>query len=918
MTAITIPSTSKDSKKLAGVTPTAAGLALLDDATATVQRTTLGLGSVATLAVDTDVNLAANSDAVVASQKATKAYVLAHAGGGGGGSMASQDSDNVSISGGEVDSVGMDGCDLNNCIIISCDISNLNSPILITDGGTGSTTASGARSNLGLGTASTLASDTDTALSANSDLRVATQKATKAYADALVVGLLDYKGATDCSGSPNYPAALKGDSYAVSVAGKIGGASGKTVEVGDWYIAKADNAGGTEASVGTNWNAIQNNLVGALLAANNLSDIASVSTARTNLGLGSMATQAAGAVAISGGEVDSVGMDGCNLANCSITTSDIFNLNAPIAITDGGTGATSASAARSALGLGTAATLASDTDTTLAANSDSRVATQKAVKAYADALVANLLELKGSITNANSNPNYPVASAGDAYVIATNAGKVGGASGKSVDTSDMVVALFDNAGGTEASVGTSWVVLEHNLVGALLRANNLSDVANAGTARTNLGVGITDAPVFQGVTVGNDDTPGVLLVIESAGPSTTITLDGATGAITATVFNGEVAASNISGTLGVSHGGTGATDAAGVRASFGLVIGTNVQAFSSVLSTYAGITPSANVQSLLGAANYAAVRSALSLGTVALLASDTDTALTANSDSNIATQKAVKTYVDASVVGLLDYKGATDCSASPNYPAASKGDAYFVSVAGKIGGASGKSVDAGDLYIAKADNAGGTEASVGTNWNVVEHNLTGALLAANNLSDITNAGTARSNLGLVIGTNVQAYDADLITWASITPSASVQTLLGSADYAAFRSSLGAAIPGFRFTSDPNASTAITVADGKAYFRVPAWMNGYDIVGMEGSLDTASSSGVPTFQLRRKRSGSDVDVLSTKFTIDASETDSSSAATPAVINASNDDLATGDRVYLDCDVAGTGAKGADFLVLVRKP
>ena len=52
------------------------------------------------------------------------------------------------------------------------------------------------------------------------------------------------------------------------------------------------------------------------------------------------------------------------------------------------------------------------------------------------------------------------------------------------------------------------------------------------------------------------------------------------------------------------------------------------------------------------------------------------------------------------------------------------------------------------------------------------------------------AGFFRIAAGLVIGTNVQAYDADLTTWAGITPSANVQTLLGSADYAAFRTSLG--------------------------------------------------------------------------------------------------------------------------------
>lgn len=47
----------------------------------------------------------------------------------------------------------------------------------------------------------------------------------------------------------------------------------------------------------------------------------------------------------------------------------------------------------------------------------------------------------------------------------------------------------------------------------------------------------------------------------------------------------------------------------------------------------------------------------------------------------------------------------------------------------------------------------------------------------------------RTDLGLVIGTNVQAWDADLDTYAGITPSANVQTLLGAATFAAFKTSL---------------------------------------------------------------------------------------------------------------------------------
>ena len=69
-----------------------------------------------------------------------------------------------------------------------------------------------------------------------------------------------YKGDIDCSLSPNYPAGEVGDWYRCSVAGLIGGGSGVIVEVGDRIQCIVDNAGGTQAAVGTSWTLFNKNI----------------------------------------------------------------------------------------------------------------------------------------------------------------------------------------------------------------------------------------------------------------------------------------------------------------------------------------------------------------------------------------------------------------------------------------------------------------------------------------------------------------------------------------------------------------------------------------------------------------------------------------------------------------------------------
>lgn len=108
---------------------------------------------------------------------------------------------------------------------------------------------------------------TDGTLASNSDAKVPTEKAVKTYADALIAAndAMVFKGVIDCSANPNYPAADRGHTYRVSVAGKIGGGSGPNVEIGDILMCLTDaTSAGNHATVGANWSIIQVNIDGAL------------------------------------------------------------------------------------------------------------------------------------------------------------------------------------------------------------------------------------------------------------------------------------------------------------------------------------------------------------------------------------------------------------------------------------------------------------------------------------------------------------------------------------------------------------------------------------------------------------------------------------------------------------------------------
>jgi len=81
---------------------------------------------------------------------------------------------------------------------------------------------------------------------------------------------------------------------------------------------------------------------------------------------------------------------------------------------------------------------------------------------------------------------------------------------------------------------------------------------------------------------------------------------------------------------------SGVSDASTARTNLGLEVGTDVQAFNSNLTTYAGITPTANTQSFLAAVNYATMRGLLDLeaGTDFYAMSAADTAFEGELDDS--------------------------------------------------------------------------------------------------------------------------------------------------------------------------------------------------------------------------------------------------------------------------------------------
>jgi len=196
-----------------------------------------------------------------------------------------------------------------------------------------------------------------------------------------------------------------------------------------------------------------------------------------------------------------------------------------------------------------------------------------------------------------------------------------------------------------------------------------------------------------------------------------------------------------------------------------------------------------------------------------------------------------------------------DCSTNPNYPASTKGDSYLVTAAGRIGGASGIIVDVGDKIICLTTNAGGTQASVGSNFYILESNFNILSIAKGG----TNSSTALNNNRVMVSSSGSIREATAITAnralisneSGIPVHSSVtNTQLGhlSGVTSNIQTQLNGKEPSFTKNTGFNknfGTTAGTVAEGNdSRFHNAVTLgtaNGLSLVGQELSLSLSSTS-----------------------------------------------------------------------------
>lgn len=349
-----------------------------------------------------------------------------------------------------------------------------------------------------------------------------------------------------------------------------------------------------------------------------------------------------------------------------------------------------------------------------------------------------------------------------------------------------------------------------------------------------------------------------------------------------------------------------------------------------------------NVRTIINVEDGADVTDATNVDAAgAVMNSDTSTAsmsfvidednMSSNSATKVPTQQSVKAYADTkpTISSGAGAPSSTPTKVGDIYIDTTGDDAYIA-----VGTASSsdweKSNDGAGGGISDGDKGDITVSASGATWTIDSDVVTYAKMqnvsATNRILGRSTAGSGDVEEITVGGDLTQSGSTFTVTSASDTTAGKVElatiaeTNTGTdATRAVTPDGLAGSDYGKRVVGIQvfDSATDVAIGDGKAFFRIPSTLNGYNLVGVAMNVYTAGTTGTMDVQIRNVTDS--VDMLSTKLTIDSTETDTSTAATAAVIDTTKDDVATGDKLAIDVDaVQTTKAKGLYVELIFQLP
>ena len=191
----------------------------------------------------------------------------------------------------------------------------------------------------------------------------------------------------------------------------------------------------------------------------------------------------------------------------------------------------------------------------------------------------------------------------------------------------------------------------------------------------------------------------------------------------------------------------------------------------------------------------------------------------------------------------------------------------------------------------------------------------------------TSAGTSGNSKALIsdfLDDLVALIGTDDLAWTTVnktgsdladlaTKSHTDLTDIGTNTHAQIDTAL-AAVDGTKFINFAPfpSDIEVEIRDGVMALTVPAVMNTYNLTAALASVSVPGvGSGSTEVQVRRVRAGSAVDMLTLPITISAAEYN----ASDGTINTANDDINTGDQIFIDVNAvtATTPPKGLSVVL-----